>query len=42
VNYIEEPIKMKILAILKTDFLNELTLMNVRRQSMEEVLEEEE
>jgi hypothetical protein len=33
---------MKMLAILKEDFLNELTLMNVRRESKEEVLEEEE
>jgi hypothetical protein len=39
VNYIEEPIKMKMWAILKKDFLNELTLMNVRRESKEEVLE---
>jgi len=28
-------------AILKKDFLNELTLMNMRRESKEEALEEE-
>jgi len=33
---------MKMLAILKEDFLNELTLMNMRRESKEEALEEEE